>query len=48
MSRFTAQIYTRDAMHREVFDAALMEDFLRLAREHTASFHEKWEEDGEC
>ena len=48
MRRFTAQIYTRDAMHREVFDAALMEDFLRLAREHTASFHEKWEEDGEC
>ena len=48
LSRFTAHIYTRDALHREVFDAALMEEFLQLAREHTASFHEKWEEDCGC
>ena len=48
LSRFTAHIYTRDALHREVFDSALMEEFLQLAREHTASFHEKWEEDCGC
>lgn len=45
MSRFDSHIYTRDAAHREVFDEALRADFLRLSREHTASFHEKREED---
>ena len=44
MSRFASHIYTRDAAHKEVFDAALHAEFLRIAHEHTASFHEKWEE----
>lgn len=45
MSRFASHIYTRDAAHEEVFDAALHAEFLRIAYEHTASFHEKREED---
>lgn len=45
MSRFASHIYTRDATHEEVFDESLHAEFLRIAREHTASFHEKWEED---
>ena len=45
MSRFDSHIYTRDAAHREVFDEALRAEFLRIARAHTASFHEKREED---
>ena len=45
MSRFASHIYMRDAAHEEVFDEALHAEFLRIAREHTASFHEKWEED---
>ena len=45
MSRFASHIYTRDAVHEEVFDAALHAEFLRIAHEHAASFHEKWEED---
>ena len=44
MSRFSSHIYTRDAAYEEVFDAALHAEFLRIAHEHTASFHEKWEE----
>ena len=45
MSRFASHIYTRDAAHEEVFDAALHAEFLRIAHEHASSFHEKWEED---
>ncbi len=45
MSRFASHIYTRDAAHEEVFDEALHAEFLRIAHEHTASFHEKREED---
>lgn len=45
MSRFSSHVYTRDAAHREVFDEALHAEFLSLAHSHTASFHERWEED---
>lgn len=43
MSRVKSCIYTRDPAHREVFDASLHREFLRIAKEHTASFHEKQE-----
>lgn len=45
MSRYASRIYTRDAAHREVFDEALHAEFLSLAHSHTASFHERWDED---